>query len=113
MSQISHPVKFVISVAVCTTAGVPHTTFPVPQQPNLLLVDTFVTNTVFTISSCTRHKANVTEKAWRILFTLSLALDVPVRPDRRLRRWANSQLRCKEQDQTTGKIPVQLTLLQA
>ena len=26
-----------ISVTVCITAGVPHTTSPVPQQPNLLL----------------------------------------------------------------------------
>ena len=36
MSQISQLSKLAISVAACITAGVPHTTFSVPQQPNLL-----------------------------------------------------------------------------
>ena len=39
--------KLAISVAVCITASIPHTTSPVPQQPNLLLVDTFVTKARF------------------------------------------------------------------
>ena len=47
MSQISQLSKLTISVAVCITTGVPHTTFPVPQQPNVPLVDTFMTKAGF------------------------------------------------------------------
>ena len=47
MSQISQLSKLAISDAVCITAGVPHTTSPVPQQPNLLLADTFMTKARF------------------------------------------------------------------
>ena len=42
MSQISQLSKLTIAVTVCVTAGVPHTTSLVPQQPNLLLADTFM-----------------------------------------------------------------------
>ena len=47
MSQISQLSKLAISVVVCITAGVPLRTSPVPQQPNLLLVDTFDTKARF------------------------------------------------------------------
>ena len=70
MSQISQLSKLAISVAVCITAGVPHTTSPVPQQPNVLLADTFATKACFyyfflhqTQSKC---DGNVCEKAWSI-----------------------------------------------
>ena len=80
MSQISQLSKLAISVAV----GVPHTTFPVPRQPNLLLVDTFVTKArfyrFFLHQTQSKRDGNVREKAWRTLFTLSPVLDVPVRP---------------------------------
>ena len=58
MSQISLLSKLAISVAVCISTGVPHTTFHVPQQPNLLLADTFETKAWF--YHFTRHKANMT-----------------------------------------------------
>ena len=79
MSQISQLSKLTISVAVCITAGVPHTTSHVPQQPNLLLADTLVTKAHFyhlflhqTQSNC---DGNVCEKAWRTLFTVTPVLD--------------------------------------
>ena len=91
-SQISQLLKLSISVAVCITTGVPHTTSPAPQQPNLLLADTFVTTSHFyhfllhqTQSKC---DGNVCEKVWQTLFTLSPVLDVPVRSVCRLGRWA-------------------------
>ena len=64
MSQIS---KLAISVAVCITTGVPHTTSPVLQQPNLLLVDTFVTKArfyhFFLHQTQSKRDGNVREKA--------------------------------------------------
>ena len=87
MSQISQLSKLAISVTVCITAGVPHTTSPVPQQPNLLLADTFVTKARFyhfflhqTQNKC---DGNVREKAWWTLFTLSPVLDLMVCPSTR------------------------------
>ena len=42
MSQISQLSKLAVSVTVCVTAGIPPTTCPVPQQPNLLLARQFL-----------------------------------------------------------------------
>ena len=82
MSQISQLSKLAISVAVCITAGVPHTTSPVPQQPNLLLADTFMTKArfyhFFLHRTQSKRDGNVHKKAWRTLFTPSPVLDVPV-----------------------------------
>ena len=87
MSQISQLSKLAISVAVCITAGVPHTTSPVPQQPNLLLADTFVTKArfyhFFLHQTQSKRDGNVREKARRTLFTLSPVLDLPVHPSTR------------------------------
>ena len=84
MSQISQLSKLAISVAVCITAGIPHTTSPVPQQPNLLLVDTFVTKAhfyrLFLHQTKSKRDSNVHEKVWRTLFTLSPVLDMLARP---------------------------------
>ena len=92
MSQISQLSKLAISVAVCITAGVPHTTSPVPQQPNLLLADTFVPKArfyrFFLHQTQSKRDGNVRKKAWRTLFTIRPVLDLPVRPVRRLGRWA-------------------------
>ena len=83
MSQISQLSKLAISVAVCITAGVPPTTSSVPQQPNLLLVDTFVTKArfycFFLHQTQSKRDGNVREKAWWTLFTLSPVLDVLAR----------------------------------
>ena len=89
---LSQLTKIAISVAVCITAGVPPTTSSVPQQPNLLLADTFVTKAhfyhFFLHQTQSKRDGNVCEKAWRTLFTLSPVLDMPVRPVHRLGRWA-------------------------
>ena len=86
MSQISQLSKLTISVAVRITASVPHTTSPVPQQPKLLLVDTFRTKHhfyhFFLHQTQTKRDGNVREKALRTFFALSPVLDVPVRPVR-------------------------------
>ena len=93
MSQISQLSKLTISVAVCITAGVPHTTSPVPQQPNLLLADTFVTKArfyhFFLHQTQSKYDGSVREKARWTLFNLSPVLDVVVRPSTRelVRMW--------------------------
>ena len=84
MSQISQLSNLAISVAVCITTSIPHTTSPIPQQPNLLLADTFVTKarlySFFLHQTQSKHDGNVCEKVWRTLFTLSTVLDMLVRP---------------------------------
>ena len=71
-------------VSVCITAGVPPTTSPDPQQPKLLLADTFVTKALFYCfflhQTQSKHEGNVCEKAWQTLFTVSLVLDMPTHP---------------------------------
>ena len=55
-------------------------------------LDTFVTKACFyrffLHQTQSKRDGNVREKAWRTLFTLSPVLDMPVRPVRRLGRWA-------------------------
>ena len=84
MSQISQLSKLAVSVTVCVTASVPLTTSHVPQQPNFLLADTFVTKHrfyhFFLHQTQSKRDGNVREKAWQTLFTLSPVLDLPVRP---------------------------------
>ena len=73
MSKISQLSKLAISVGVCITTGVPYANSPVPQQPNLLLVDTFVTKACFyhffLHQTQSKRDVNVCEKAWQTLFT--------------------------------------------
>ena len=75
MTQISQLSKLVISVAVCITTDVPHTTSPVPQQQNLMLADTFMTKAhfyrFFLHQTQSKRDGNVHEKVWWTLFTLS------------------------------------------
>ena len=87
MSQISQLSKLAVSVAVCITAGVPPTTFPVPQQPSMLLADTFTTKALFyrffLHQTQSKRDCNVREKAWRTLPYPKSGLDLPVRPSTR------------------------------
>ena len=86
MSQISQLSKLSISVAVCISTSVPHTTSPAPQQPNLLLGhfrDKAHFYHFFLHQTQSKHDSNVHEKAWQTLFTLSPVLDLPVRPSTR------------------------------
>ena len=88
MSQIS---QLSVSLAVSTRQALPviHPPpslpqLPVPQQPNLLLVDTFVTKShwyhFFLHQTQSKRDGNVRQKAWWTLFTLSPVLDLLVHP---------------------------------
>ena len=72
MSQISQLSKLAISVAVCVTAGVPHTALPILSNQTCCL-DTFVTKASFYCfflhQTQSKHDGNVREKVWRTLFT--------------------------------------------
>ena len=82
MSQISQLSKLAISVAVCITAGVPHTT------SLYLNSQTFVTKArfyhFFLHQTQSKRGSKVREKALRTLFTPSPVLDMLVRPVRQL-----------------------------
>ena len=60
MSQISQLSKLAIPVTVCITASVPHTTSQFLSNQTCCLRTLSWQKLVFTISSCSRHKANVT-----------------------------------------------------
>ena len=84
MSQISQLSKLAISVTVCITTGIPHTTSPVPQKPNVLLADTLVIKACFyrffLHQTQSKREGNIREKAWRTPLTLSPVGSVPMFP---------------------------------
>ena len=81
MSQISQLSKLAISVTVCITTGIPHTTSPVPQKPNVLLADTLVTKArfyhFFLHQTQSKRDGNIREKAWRTPLTMFPGSYVP------------------------------------